>query len=538
MIAQGKASREERTQTYFCSNQLGEEMMANETKRILDAEYRTSNIKEVAANCLNLSQQQRKELTMSLRKFAKLFSGKLGKYLHKSFSIQLQNPDTEPIFCPPFSIPRIHVPTFKRELQHLVEEQVLKRIERSEWAFLTFIIPKKDGRVRWVSDFRKLNQVIKRKRYFLPNINEVMQRRNGFKFITKIDLSMGFYTFQLDEVAQNYCVISTPFGLYKYLRLPMGLSISPDIFQSVMHPLFQDLEEVECFIDDIGVFTNGNFMEHLKVVERVLERLEGSEFTVNAAKCEWACEETDYLGFLITRDGIKPMAKKVKAILDIDRPRSTKDVRSFVGLVNYYKDMWPQRAHTLAPLTQLCSNKIKFNWEEIHEIAFQKMKRIVAKDVMLRFPQHDKKFVIHTDASQHQIGATISQENKPIAYFSRKLSATQRRYATIEQEMLAIVKVLKEYRNFLLGANITIYTDHKNLLANNSDNNSVFRWKQKIQEYGPTLIYVKGKDNIAANALSRLPMTIVIKRQWRLCLIILLTTLMILSLTDTHWIYN
>ena len=167
--------------------------------------------------------------------------------------------------------------------------------------------------------------------------------------------------------------------------------------------------------------------------------------------------------------------------------------------------MWPKRAHLLTPLTQLCSSKVKFTWNDNHESAFQQIKRLVTEDVLLRFPDYNKPFSIYTDASKYQIGATIKQENLPVAYFSRKLTPTQRRYSTIEQEMLAIVEVLKEYRNFLLGAQIDIYTDHKNLLADNSVNDRVFRWKQKIQEYGPSIIYIKGHKNIEADALSRLP---------------------------------
>ena len=129
----------------------------------------------------------------------------------------------------------------------------------------------------------------------------------------------------------------------------------------------------------------------------------------------------------------------------------------------------------------------KFVWTDAQEHAFQNIKRFVAEDVMLRSPDHSKTFEIYTDASKYQIGATIKQEQLPIAYFSRKLTPTQRRYCTIEQEMLAIMEVLKKYRNFLLGAKIIIHTDHKNLLANSSSNDRVFRWKQKIEEFGPTI---------------------------------------------------
>ena len=177
---------------------------------------------------------------------------------------------------------------FRKDLNHLIEKQVLESIPQSELVFPTFIIPKKDGRVRWVSDFRKLNKLLKRSRYFLPSIPEIMQKRQGFKFITKIDISMGFYTFEIDSESQKLCVISTPYGLYKYKRLPMVITSSPDFFQSVMHPMFSDLINIECFIDDISIFTLDSFQDHLSHLHQVLLRLEKNGFTVNALKCEEA----------------------------------------------------------------------------------------------------------------------------------------------------------------------------------------------------------------------------------------------------------
>ena len=156
-------------------------------------------------------------------------------------------------------------------------------------------------------------------------------------------------------------------------------------------------------------------------------------------------------------------------------------------------------------INQNLQYQTKFFWSDSQENAFQTNKRLVSEDAMLRFPNHNKPFEIYTDASNFQLGATIKQNNLPIAYFSKKLTPTQRRYSTIEQKMLVIAQVLKEYRNFLLGSQITIYTDHKNLLANSSTNDRVFRWKQKIEEFAPTLHYVKGHTNIEADALSRLP---------------------------------
>ncbi len=445
--------------SFQCSHSA-QSVYTAEKARILDAKYDRTSAREVAQQCTHLSEHKQNKLYLLLNQFPNLFSGKLGRYVRRKFSIKLKNPSTQPIFCNPYPIPLVHQAVFKRELQHLIDEKVLKRIDRSEWAFPTFLIPKKDGRVRWISDFRKLNKLLRRPRYFLPSIPFIMQKRAGFTYVTKIDISMGFYTFQLDEEAQKLCVISTPFGLYAYLRLPMGLTNSPDVFQSVMHPLFQDILAVDVFIDDIGVFTNSSLEDHLTIVKKVLQRLEENGFTVNPLKCAWAVKSTDYLGFLITTDGLKPLPKKVEAISRVARPTSTKEVRSFVGLINYYKDMWPKRAHILAPLTELCSSKNKFKWLNHHENSFQMMKRLISEDVLLRFPNHSKPFYIYTDASNYQIGATIKQDNLPVAYFSKKLTPTQRRYSTIEQEMLAIVEVLKEYRNFLLGIN-----GHKNVEA-------------------------------------------------------------------------
>ena len=199
--------------------------------------------------------------------------------------------------------------------------------------------------------------------------------------------------------------------------------------------------------------------------------------------------------------------QKIEAISRIDRPTSITHVQSIVGLINYYKDMWPRHAHMLSPLPELCSSKRKFKWTDAHENSFNQAKRLISEDVLLRFPDHSIPFEIYTDACNLQIGATMKQRNLPVAYFSKKLTPTQRHYSTIEQEMLAIVEVLKEYKKLLLGTNITIFTDHKNLLSNSTVNDRVFRWKQKIQEFGPTLNYIKGHKNIEADTLSQLPIT-------------------------------
>ena len=166
----------------------------------------------------------------------------------------------------------------------------------------------------------------------------------------------------------------------------------------------------------------------------------------------------------MTRNGIKSKQKKIEAILKIARPSTVKDVRSFLGMVQYYRDIWQKRSHILAPLTELTGGKKKkkFEWNESCEKAFVTTKELMAKDVMLAYPNFSKKFVLHTDASDLQLGSVISQENRPIAFYSRKLNSAQRRYTTTEKELLSIVETLKEFKTILLGYKIEIHTDHKN----------------------------------------------------------------------------
>jgi hypothetical protein len=230
-------------------------------------------------------------------------------------------------------------------------------------------------------------------------------------------------------------------------------------------------------------------------------------FQVNPSKCCWFASKVHYLGFEISREGIQPQKDKIQGILNMSEPRNQKDVRRFVGLVNFYRDLYPKRAEILAPLTSLCGKNIKFKWEKEHEEAFLKMKQTMTNETMLTYPNFDEHFVIHTDASNKQIGGVISQNNKPLGFFSKKLTDVQKRYPVTEQELLAITETLKYFRHMLLGNRIIIKTDHKNLIHPNSQHASdrVLRQRLLIEEYGAELEYIKGEQNVIADALSRVP---------------------------------
>lgn len=395
----------------------------------------------------------------------------------------------------------------KLELDRLCKLAILKKVNHSEWQAPTFIIPKKDGTVRFISDFRKLNKRIKRYPFPLPKIQDLLLTLGGFQWATTLDLNMGYYHIELDLQRKKYCTIVLPWGKYEYQKLPMGLCNSPDIFQEKMSQLFQDLEYIREYIDDLLITTNDSFLDHLQKLDKVFTRLTDAGLKINAKKSIFGAHQVEYLGYLITRQGIQPQPNKICAIHQLAPPKTRRQLRGFVGLVNFYRDMAIRRSDILTPLTALTSTKVPFVWTDIHQKAFQKMKLALSEYTILQYPDFSKSFQIHTDASKTQLGAVISQDDKPIAFYSRKLNPAQVNYTTQERELLSIVETLKEFRNILLGQEIIVYTDHKNLTTKNFTSERVMRWRLILEEYGPTLHHIPGEKNIVADALSRLDFT-------------------------------
>jgi transposase InsO family protein len=474
-------------------------------KSIESAKYEAHNTDQIAEAQIHLTKTQRRDLAELLRSFPTLFDGELRTYPNVKMHLDLI-PGSTPRHLAPYPVANSSMKAFKDELERLVRIGVLERCGLTEWASPTFIIPKKDGTVRWVSDFRELNKCIKQRIYPLPKIQDILKKRHGYAYFTKLDLSMAYYTYELDEASKNLCVINTPFGKYRYTRLPMGIKQSPDVAQAILENLLRDIEECDVYIDDIGCFDK-SWKQHLATLYKVLTILRDNNFAVNPRKVEWARQETDWLGYWLTPIGLKPWKKKVDAILKLERPQTLKQLRAFIGAVTYYRDMFQKRSHILTPLTDLtkCTSK-KIPWGPPQEKAFKEMKAVMARDVLLRYPDHNQPFHVYTDASDYQLGSIIVQNKAPVAYYSRKLTSAQRNYTTMEKELLSIVETLREYRTMLFGCKeLHIYTDHRNLTFTKLNSQRVIRWRLYLEEFNPIFHYIKGEDYNIADALSRIP---------------------------------
>jgi Reverse transcriptase (RNA-dependent DNA polymerase). len=258
--------------------------------------------------------EERQKLLNLLTKYESLFDGTLGDWGEdEAVDLELQ-PDAKPHHDRPYRIPQVHRETFRKELERLCQIGVMRRRhEGSEWDTPCFLIPnKKNGTVRFLTDFRKLNSKIKRKIYPLPNISDILQTLQGLKYATTLDLNMGYYTIRLTAGASNLCTVVTEFGTYEYLQLPMGISCAPDIFQSKIARLLGDLEFVKAYLYDCLIVTKSSFDDHLEKLEAVLQWLQMCNLKINAEKSAFAVGELEYLGYVITREGIKADPKKFR----------------------------------------------------------------------------------------------------------------------------------------------------------------------------------------------------------------------------------
>lgn len=390
---------------------------------------------------------------------------------------------------------------------------------KSPWSSPLLIVPKKadaNGEKKWrvVIDYRELNERIIADKFPLPNITEILDSLAGSILFSHLDLSSGFYQVELEEESRPYTDFVTDRGQWQMKRLPMGLKISPSSFSRLMTVAMSGLSPEACFVylDDIIVHGR-NLDEHNSNLVRVLEKLRKVNLKLNPAKCEFLKRTLLYLGHKISDKRILPDDGKITAIANWPVPTNADEVVRFVATANYYRRFIKGFAGMAVPLNRLLKKGVTFNWDTECQTAFEQFKVALSNPPLLQFPDFSDgaTFILRTDASKVTLGATLSNANDmPIAFSSRPLNKSERNYPIIELELLAIVWAVQHFRPYLFGKRFEILTDHRPLvyLFSMTDPSSrLTKFRLKLETFDFVIKYVKGAENVTANALSRIILT-------------------------------
>ena len=400
-----------------------------------------------------------------------------------------------------------------KEVQDMLQTGVI-RPSTSPWSSPVVLVKKKDGSWRFCIDFRKVNEVTHRDAYPLPRIDETLDSLAHAVMFTTLDLASGYWQVELDESSKEKTAFSTPGGHYEFNVMPFGLTNAPATFQRLMECVLAGLSPAQCliYLDDIIVYGT-SFEDHLKHLEMVLTKLGEAGLKLKPSKCHFAQQQVQYLGHLISKDGVAVDPSKVEAVTSYPQPTDVKELRGFLGLANYYRRFVQGFASIAQPLYKLTRKNARgFNWTSQCQQAFDQLKKLLVNPPILAYPQFDLPFVVHTDASDHAIGGVLSQvqdgKERVIAYWSRQLNKAQRNYSTIEREALAVVGAIQEFYPYLYGFHFDLYTDHNPLVFLKTVKDyggRISRWLLLLQQFQFTIRYKPGGSNGNADGLSRRP---------------------------------
>ena len=429
---------------------------------------------------------------------------------------KIRTKSEDPIFIRPYRQAPAQADEINRQVEKLLQDNVIRE-SHSPWNAPVHLVPKKrdaSGLVKWrmVVDYRRLNEVTVDDRYPLPNITDLLDKLGKSLYFTTLDLASGYHQIEVDEEDIKKTAFSTQHGHYEFLRMPFGLKTAPATFQRAMDSILRGLQGIHCmvYLDDVIIFS-ASLDEHIQKLRTIFDRLRQTNLKIQLDKSEFLRKEVIYLGHTITKDGLKPNDDKITAVLNYPIPKTTTEIKSFLGLIGYYRRFIKDFAHVTKPLTSCLKKRNKIVLDKNYIDAFNKCKELLTNAPLLQYPDFDKTFILTTDASNVALGAVLSQGpiggDKPVAYASRTLSDTESRYSTIERECLAIVWAIKHFRPYLYGKKFIIYTDHKPLTWLNSQKDTsskLTRWRLRLQDYDYEIVYKKGKQNLNADALSRI----------------------------------
>ena len=444
--------------------------------------------------------------------FPRVFEG-LGT-MPGEFKIQLKK-GTEP-YC--LMTPRNIAAGLREKVKDEIDKMLLMKVIEpveipTEWCSGLTIAPKPNGAIRLCVDLTRLNKGVKREMYPLPRVSDMLSRLSEGTIFSKMDANSGFWQVKLSEESKLFTTFISPWGRYCFRRMPFGISSAPEFYQRTMEKILHGLEGVICLMDDVLVYGKDT-AQHWSRLKRVLEKISAAGVTLKKSKCEFGCSSVKFLGHIISSEGIKADPEKVKAIQEMASPTNKREVRRFMGMVNYLSKFSSKLTELSVPLFDVMGQKSTWYWGINQQAAFEGIKNELSRAPVLCSFDLKKNHRVSADASKAAIGAVLLQSAEggswqPIEYASRKMTEAEQRYAMIEKESLAITWACEKFDFYLMGRAFQIETDHKPLVSLLGEKDlsqlplRVQRFKLRMMRFDYEIFHTPGKDMYLADALSR-----------------------------------
>eukprot|EP00253_Pinus_taeda_P011517 PITA_11517 len=421
------------------------------------------------------------------------------------FTIELV-PGAAPVSRAPYRMSIPELTELKMQLQELLDKEYI-RPSVSPWGAPVLFVKKKDGTLRMCIDYRQLNKLTIKNKYPLPQIDELFDQVKGATVFSKIDLQSGYHQIRIKDEDIAKTAFRTRYGHYEFVVLPFGLTNAPATFMCLMNSIFHPYLDrfVLIFIDDILIYSR-TIEEHYEHLRMVLQTLQEHQLYAKFSKCDFFKEEIQYLGHVITKEGIAVDPEKIKDIMDWPMPKDVADVRSFMGLAGYYRRFVEGFSKVAFPITSLQKKGKSFQWTPNCQKSFEQLKHLLTTAPILCIADPNKDYVVCTDASKEGLGGFLMQEGRVIAYESRKLKEHEQRYSAYDLELVAVIHALKMWRHYLMGRKFLLLTDHHSLtnyLSQPTLNARKARWMDFLSGFDFDIKHLQGKANRVADALSR-----------------------------------
>ncbi|KAL9960046.1 hypothetical protein ACROYT_G033443 [Oculina patagonica] len=440
-----------------------------------------------------------------LEDYKDLFEGDLGN-LPVVYKMRL-DPNATPVVRPSRRIPLAMEESVRNELDRMVKIGAIVPVsEPTEWVSQMVAAKKKDGSIRICIDPRDLNKALRRPHHPMRTVEDVASRMPNATVFSTLDARSGFWQIKLDYQSSLLTTFSTPFGRYRFLRMPFGLTSASEVFQRAMEELFAGYP-CAIIVDDLLVWGEGT-ADHDVNLKKVLQRAREVDMKLCSKKCKFRLDQVSYVGHQFTKGGLKPDEAKVTAIREMPTPNDPEALRRFLGMANYLHKFISNFSKKTAPLRELLRNDTHWSWEQVQQRAFEALKEDISQPPVLRYFDPSKSVTLSVDASKSGLGAAYLQDGCPVAYASRALTEAETRYAQIEKELLAATFACKKFHDFIYGRQATIETDHKPLTAivNKPLHLAPARLQRMLlllQKYNLKFVYKKGTELHVADTLSR-----------------------------------